>query len=49
MQGFFFSHAVTPAQIEDLLSAQPTGILAGTDLTPAERHSFADSAFTNLD
>ncbi len=48
MQGFFFSRAVPAAQIEKLLAAQPTGVLVGTDLTPAERRHASDSAFMTL-
>ena len=47
MQGFFFSRAIPASEIEQLLTAQPGGVLKGIDLSLAERCS-ADSGFMNL-
>jgi diguanylate cyclase (GGDEF)-like protein len=46
IQGFFYSRAVPPAELEQLLRDHPTAVLSGTDVAQGPRR-FADSGFAS--
>jgi len=47
IQGFFYSRALPPAEIEQLLRDHPTAELTGIDVDASPRGRFADSGFVS--